>query len=452
MRGSGILLRRTVHGLSAAGCVLLLPFAVHAATIEAQSGVRGAPGDTVSVNVTLRTMGASVAGTQNDLGFDPRAPIRVLPTGDPDCTANPAIDRGPGVFALQPPGCGRQTPCTAARAIILSLERLDPIPDGSVLYTCRLAIPIGSPPGTYALPVTGVILVDDEAEELPGSLGANGTVIVSFGFPPTPTPTTAAAQTNTATATRTRTTVPTATATASGTAAVTATVTQTETATGTGAVTATPTPTPTTAAVRIAVGSAIGLPGDTVLVEVTLGSAGLAVAATANEIEFRIDALEVAPTDCMVNPDIGKSLVTTVIEEDETLARLRFFVTASQNSSPIPDGVLYACRVHIRSGTLPDRYPLINGAPAAFDPIGMPLTNVVGEDGAITVSLVPLRCPGDCSGNRIVTVNELVIAVNIALGNAAISSCLALDTNGNGMASIEELIRAVGSLLDGCST
>jgi hypothetical protein len=449
MWGSGIFAPRTAHGLCAAGCLLLLPFAVHAATIEAQSGVIGAPGDTVSVNVTLRTMGASVAGTQNDLGFDPRAPIRVLANGDPDCTANPAIGRGPGVFALQPPGCGRQTPCTAARAIILSLERLDPIPDGSVLYTCRVAIPIGSAPGTYALPVTGVILVDDEAEELPGSLGANGTVIVSFGFPPTPTPTTVAVQTSTATASRTRTPGLTATATASGTVP-TATVTQTETATSIGAVTATPTPTQTTAAVRIAVGSAVGIPGDTVVVEVTLASAGLAVAATANEIDLRVDALELAPTDCTVNPLIGKSLVTTLIEEDETLARLRFFVTASQNSNPIPDGVLYACRFHIRSGTLPDRYPLTNRAPAAFDPVGMPLPNVVAEDGAITVSLVPLRCPGDCSGNRTVTVNELVIAVNIALGNAAISSCPALDTNGNGMASIEELIRAVGSLLDGC--
>jgi len=49
-----------------------------------------------------------------------------------------------------------------------------------------------------------------------------------------------------------------------------------------------------------------------------------------------------------------------------------------------------------------------------------------------------------------VTVNELIRGVNIALGNADISTCPAFDRNGDGMVSINELIAAVNAALDGC--
>jgi hypothetical protein len=48
-------------------------------------------------------------------------------------------------------------------------------------------------------------------------------------------------------------------------------------------------------------------------------------------------------------------------------------------------------------------------------------------------------------------VNELVTGVGIALGAADLSRCLALDLDGDQLISISELIRAVGSALNGCS-
>jgi len=68
----------------------------------------------------------------------------------------------------------------------------------------------------------------------------------------------------------------------------------------------------------------------------------------------------------------------------------------------------------------------------------------------VTVARAPQSCIGDCNGDGIVTVDELIRGVGIALGNRAPSECTALDSNGDGRVEIEELIRAVGALLRGC--
>ncbi len=60
-------------------------------------------------------------------------------------------------------------------------------------------------------------------------------------------------------------------------------------------------------------------------------------------------------------------------------------------------------------------------------------------------------CPGDCDGNGSVAIAELIRAVNIALGRAAISTCSAADRGGDGTVSIAELIAAVNSALTGCA-
>jgi hypothetical protein len=49
-----------------------------------------------------------------------------------------------------------------------------------------------------------------------------------------------------------------------------------------------------------------------------------------------------------------------------------------------------------------------------------------------------------------VTVDELVRAVNIALGREPASACTAVDADGNGDVTIAELVTAVGRLLEGC--
>ena len=71
-------------------------------------------------------------------------------------------------------------------------------------------------------------------------------------------------------------------------------------------------------------------------------------------------------------------------------------------------------------------------------------------DATATATASGIACAGDCDGSRQVTINELVTAVNIALGSAATTVCPAIDGNGDGRVTVNELIRAVNNALSGC--
>jgi hypothetical protein len=61
----------------------------------------------------------------------------------------------------------------------------------------------------------------------------------------------------------------------------------------------------------------------------------------------------------------------------------------------------------------------------------------------------PPGCVGDCDGSGDVTVNELIILVSIALGNAQASACLRGIPSGAEV-NVALLIQAVNSALNGC--
>ncbi len=59
-------------------------------------------------------------------------------------------------------------------------------------------------------------------------------------------------------------------------------------------------------------------------------------------------------------------------------------------------------------------------------------------------------CVGDCNGDRMVNIGELIRGVNIALGRLDLSECPPFDSNGDGQVGIGELIQAVNAALNGC--
>jgi Trypsin len=65
------------------------------------------------------------------------------------------------------------------------------------------------------------------------------------------------------------------------------------------------------------------------------------------------------------------------------------------------------------------------------------------------VPLVP--CIGDCNRNRVVTTNELLLMINVALGKFPSAYCLEGDANADGVITVDELVRAVGAALRGCA-
>ena len=57
----------------------------------------------LTVSATLQTAGAAIAGTQNDIGFDPQqVAVVAKPNGKPDCSPNPAIGKEGTAFSFQP--------------------------------------------------------------------------------------------------------------------------------------------------------------------------------------------------------------------------------------------------------------------------------------------------------------------------------------------------------------
>ena len=49
-----------------------------------------------------------------------------------------------------------------------------------------------------------------------------------------------------------------------------------------------------------------------------------------------------------------------------------------------------------------------------------------------------------------VTVDEILTMVNIALGNTPVADCVAGDRNGDGTITVDEILAAVNNALSGC--
>lgn len=62
----------------------------------------------------------------------------------------------------------------------------------------------------------------------------------------------------------------------------------------------------------------------------------------------------------------------------------------------------------------------------------------------------PTTCTGDCNGDRAVTINEILIGVNIALGDAPLDECSVFDANGDGTVTVDEIVAAVSNALGQC--
>jgi hypothetical protein len=64
-------------------------------------------------------------------------------------------------------------------------------------------------------------------------------------------------------------------------------------------------------------------------------------------------------------------------------------------------------------------------------------------------ALLP-SCTGDCDGNRVVSIAELISGVGLALDDGAPTACIALDSDADQHVTIAELIAAVAAALNGC--
>jgi hypothetical protein len=388
--GEEMMAMRSWSGTAAAMGVLWLlgAGAARAASIDIGSAA-GTPGQDVTVDVSLQTMGASVLGTQNQIGFDRDTPVAARLDGSPDCAVNPAINKNATGFRFHPLGCDPAVDCQAVRVFVLAFDNLAEIADGSVLYSCRIAIAANAAPGSHALRNSETSASAADGVKVP-TTGSDGAVEV--GQP------TAEVHIGTASA---------------------------------------PAGTTTTFAV---VFTLLTLPPSR-------------VAGVQNDLTF--DALTPVASDPNGEPACTGSFQSSFAFLPQDCSPgidcngVRALVQSGDET--IPNGAtLYSCQVAVAADAPIGSYPLVAGMTLAKGSGGEPLP-ILASDGAIDVTEPPPPvCVGDCDGGGSVTVDELLVGVNIAIGSAMVSACPVFDVDGDGSVAISELVQAVRNALGAC--
>jgi hypothetical protein len=359
------------------------------------SGGSATAGGELALTAVLDAEGETVVGTQNRIDFAAPLAIASHPEGTPECEVNPAIDKDASAFDFLPRGCHAGVDCTAVSALILAFDNVDPIPSGTTLYTCRVTVAAEAAPGLY-------LLANSEL----GAAGPSGELLAATGD-------------------------------------------DAEVEVGSD----------DDASVGITVASVFAGAGQRIAVPVrldVLDPSGAGVAGTQNDIGFdpqtAIAGTAEATPDCTVDSAIDKNGTTfQFLPNDCTPAvdctGVRAFVLSLDNVDPIPDGAaLYECAVQVDADAEPGTHVLRNRNAAAADAAGADLATAA-HDGAVTVV-----CAGDCNGDGLVGISELLRGVNISLANSALDSCPLFDLDRSGDVAISEIILAVGSALAGCSS
>jgi hypothetical protein len=155
------------------------------------------PGSRATLPVVLRANGASVAAVQNDISFAGEVRIATAANGAPDCTVNQAIGKPNTAFVFRPNGCdyGRGQ-CTGIRAVVYSIDDVNAIADGALLYTCVVEVSPASPAGTFTLRASAVFVSDERGTSL-AAVAVDGSVSVNPAPAWQPPPTAAATATAT---------------------------------------------------------------------------------------------------------------------------------------------------------------------------------------------------------------------------------------------------------------
>ena len=127
--------------------------------------------------------------------------------------------------------------------------------------------------------------------------------------------------------------------------------------------------------------------------------------------------------------------------------------TPSQTDTPVPTGTV-ATTATRTAMTIPTDTGALTPTPnqAATPTETASSTPTIPPTVPITLTPTPTPqpCVGDCNGDGQVTVNELIQMVNIALGTADVSTCLAGDANRDGEITVNEIVAGVNNALNGC--
>jgi YVTN family beta-propeller protein len=167
-----------------------------------------------------------------------------------------------------------------------------------------------------------------------------------------------------------------------------------------------------------------------------------------------------SPQDIALSPD-GASAYVTCVGPSPSTAGTVAVLSLKQNllttTVPVGDGPegiavtpdgTFAYAVNSLSDSV-SVIDLAADAVATTIPVGVnPLSVAIARAAPPTAQ----TCVGDCDQNGRVTVDELLLGIDIALGNAQLDACPELDPGGNGVVTLSELLTAVNNALNGCAS
>lgn len=491
-------------------------------------GIAGTAGDELTLSVALSVSGTPVVATQNQLHF-PHG------TSVVSCRANEEIGKDATLFTYLPQGCQRGVDCSSVRVLVFSLTDSNPIPDGSLLYTCKVRIHADATPGRSEIACDDTLASTADAEALPADCPAAAVVvadvtdvsIVVGGATAAPAQRAvvdvAIEHQSEPIATQNDLRFPAGTRVRS--CAMNKALNKSNSRLALLPQGCTPGVDCTTVRAlvfsfedRSVIPTGSTLYSCTVDVDATvpLGSALAVECSNAGASDVDAGKLE---TDCregaitVVDPVVsldfsrasglagGRAAVALVANmlrdnieifgvETEIRISRELTIAATQNGTPAcvaaqpnlafqqlsyqPAGCIAgldctAVRASIRStdGPISDGATVMRCAfaipedaqPGSVAVRHLPGTqratdgggNVVGATATDGEVVVRSACTGDCNGDYLVPVSELITGVNVLLDQAPIAACLAFDRNLNGMVTVDELVTGIREALSGCT-
>jgi hypothetical protein len=308
------------------------------------------------------------------------------------------------------------------------------------------------------------------------SVSATVTASATPTFPPTPvpSPTASATENPTATLSVTATGTPTASATASPSSSYTASSTPTASPTYSATLAPTASPSGTTTSTVTITPSVTPSRSNTMTPTTTASTTRTATVTpsrtaspTFSTVPTVTPSVTVSPSATVTSTSSATPLATTTPSMTPSVTAT-FTATASATSSfsatPVwtatPTEVLRASPTG--SPTLsPTVSPSFTVLPASPTPTRTASSTPTATESATptqvaSVSPTPTEaqstCVGDCSGDGEVTVDELIMMVNVALGSTDLVKCLSADADSSGEVTVDEIVAAVSRSLNGCGT
>jgi hypothetical protein len=124
--------------------------------------------------------------------------------------------------------------------------------------------------------------------------------------------------------------------------------------------------------------------------------------------------------------------------------------TDSQSRNISVGAVQVTMHITCRSGRGGGCSKVYTGGTLTITLNGMPLTSTPTATFTPTCTPTLPPCFGDCNGDHHVTVDEIMMLVNMALGDGAVSTCIAGDMSPDNQITIDQILTAVNNALQGC--